>query len=411
MKKGLNYLLLSSALAFGVSCQKDNIKPQTPTNSLETLKLEGNFKIKRASIGVKPLMNWALGYFGLLENPSVRVQKMSNPDKIQILLLMEALKRACLKIDPYQISNKDSYIYLYQNMHNDNEFSSDQGVGALVLGQYLVNIFSEITQITNTYTQGLIGISEQNDIILKNIDLKGDLELIIAMTSADLFLALKAIILAMPSIATYQEYVAIQSNPAQLDNFMYSLLSQAISALNSDEFLAFLNPFEKFLNDISINRQNDNLLITYAQKDFLTAKILQETDKNLEISFAYQTNMEVRFAFDVLKNTNSIQLNLSESKGFSDFFLTTLRTKQENQMPMQDFTQQTILDIRAKEQYFILLFPLVYDKSFKSFLTFLLGAFADIVSLPEWVHANMIDDVIVKIPPKDFLVLTLTPTP
>jgi len=88
-----------------------------------------------------------------------------------------------------------------------------------------------------------------------------------------------------------------------------------------------------------------------------------------------------------------------------------LRTKQENQMPMQDFTQQTILDIRAKEQYFILLFPLVYDKSFKSFLTFLLGAFADIVSLPEWVHANMIDDVIVKIPPKDFLVLTLTPTP
>jgi hypothetical protein len=411
MKKGLNYLLLSSALSFGVSCQKDNIKPQTPTNSLETLKLEGNFKIKRASIGVKPLMNWALGYFGLLENPSVRVQKMSNPDKIQILLLMEALKRACLKIDPYQISNKDSYIYLYQNMHNDNEFSSDQGVGALVLGQYLVNIFSEITQITNTYTQGLIGISEQNDITLKNIDLKGDLELIIAMTSADLFLALKAIILAMPSIATYQEYVAIQSNPAQLDNFMYSLLSQAISALNSDEFLAFLNPFEKFLNDISINRQNDNLLITYAQKDFLTAKILQETDKNLEISFAYQTNMEVRFAFDVLKNTNSIQLNLSESKGFSDFFLTTLRTKQENQMPMQDFTQQTILDIRAKEQYFILLFPLVYDKSFKSFLTFLLGAFADIVSLPEWVHANMIDDVIVKIPPKDFLVLTLTPTP
>jgi hypothetical protein len=408
MKK-MNYLLLSSALAFGVSCQKEKL--QTPTNSVETLKLEGDFKIKRASIGVKPLMNWALGYFGLLEKPSVRVQRMSNTDKVNVLLLIEELKRVCLEIDPYQLNNKASYTYLYENMHKDTEFASEEGISTIVLGQYLVNVFSEITQISNVFTQGLISINAQNEIILNNINLKSDLELIIAMTSVDFFLALKAVVFAMPSIATQQEYVAMQSNPAQLDNFMYSLLSQAISALNSDEFLSFLQPFEHFLQDISMHRNLDNLYIKHKQQDLLSAKILQEKEKTLEISFTYPASKEVRLVFDVLKNTNNIQLNLADSKGFSDFFLTTLRTKHENQMPMQDFMQKTILDIRAKEQYFILLFPLVYDQSFKSFVNFLLGTFSSMVSLPDWVHANMIDDVIVKIPPKDFLVLTLTPTP
>ena len=86
MKK-MNYLLLSSALAFGISCQKDNIKPQTPTNSVETLKLEGDFKIKRASIGVKPLIGLASGF---LEN---KARTASSQQELNYLITLGLLQK------------------------------------------------------------------------------------------------------------------------------------------------------------------------------------------------------------------------------------------------------------------------------------------------------------------------------
>ena len=395
MKK-MNYLLLSSALAFGISCQKDNIKPQTPTNSVETLKLEGDFKIKRASIGVKPLIGLASGF---LEN---KARTASSQQELNYLITIGLLQKGYEKFQEDQINN-DITLVIPIDVAGQYILGWLNGSIAFDFGSFASILPSRLLTNLPSFLETSLTINADNQISSLSINENDFYDLfstLFLFTNEKVVNYLGELALSMPSIRT-KEQLDVYLHANKGGDLLMQALSLAVASLQSDKFIAVLSPWEESLKNLSINFQNNTLTIAQNQQEIAKFNATEQENGNLlvEIPIGEKT---ISCIFKVSKYSNYLVINSISLVGMFDGLQDLSQADFITKQPYEEKYQAWL---NKSEQNYSWILYLAMSRYYKSFTVEklappLLIAGFDIIS--------MINNLDLS---KDFLVLTLTPTP